>query len=105
MAEFKHRYAENAPGKFYTDVLCLDCTVCRDIAPTIFIRDDVHNTSFLMRQPGSAEEVALCEECVRRCPCEAIGDDGDVHDWSEPIDQSYVPPDREHREHKPQWKW
>jgi len=86
MADFRHRYAENVPGKFYTDILCLDCTACRDIAPTIFARDDLHNSSYVFKQPSTAKEIAQCEECVVRCPCEAIGEDGDMHDWSEPPD-------------------
>lgn len=86
MADFRHRYAENVPGKFYTDILCLDCTACRDIAPTIFVRDEVHNTSYVFKQPSTPKEFEQCEECVARCPCEAIGDDGDVHDWAESPD-------------------
>ena len=84
MAEFRYRYPQNAPGKFYTDIRCLDCFVCRNVAPTIFHRDDVHNFSYLLRQPATPEELAQCQECADRCPCQAIGDDGDQHDWSVP---------------------
>lgn len=87
MADFRHRYTENIPGKYYTDILCLDCTVCREIAPTIFRRDEVHHTAYVVKQPSTPEEITLCEDCVARCPCEAIGDDGDLHDWAaEPPD-------------------
>jgi ferredoxin len=86
MADFRHRYAENVPGRFYTDILCLDCTACREIAPTIFARDEVHNSSYVFKQPSTLKELEQCEECVARCPCEAIGEDGDVHDWAEPAD-------------------
>ena len=92
MADFRHRYAENVPGKFYTDILCLDCTVCREMAPSIFARDEAHNTSYVCKQPSTAEELVQCEECVARCPCEAIGDDGEVHDWvAEPPDWAADP--------------
>ena len=84
MPEFRYRYIENAPGRFYTDILCLDCTICRDTAPDIFHRSDVHNTAFVVRQPQTPAEVEACEECVYRCPCQAIGDDGHDHDWSQP---------------------
>ncbi len=82
MAEFNNRHPDNVPGKFYTDVLCLDCYVCRDLAPTIFRRDDAHDTSYVFRQPSTPEEVAVCENCAERCPCHAIGTDGDECDWT-----------------------
>lgn len=81
MAEFRYRYAENVPGKYYTDTRCLDCDFCREMAPTVFRRDDVHDSSYVYKQPSSPAELKLCEECVARCPCEAIGNDGDEYDW------------------------
>lgn len=84
MADFRYRYPQNVPGKFYTDIRCLDCFVCREIAPAIFKRDDVHNFAYVFRQPATAEEIALCHDCFDRCPCRAIGDDGDGNDWSVP---------------------
>jgi ferredoxin len=82
MAEFRFRYSENVQGKFYTDTRCLDCFLCRELAPMIFRRDDAHDSSYVFQQPSTPEELALCEECVARCPCEAIGNDGDEHDWT-----------------------
>ena len=43
MADFRYRYPQNVPGKFYTDILRLDCYACRKIAPAIFRRDEVLN--------------------------------------------------------------
>ena len=82
MAEFQHRHPQTAPGRFYTDVLCLDCFVCREAVPAVFVLDEGKHTTYVARQPSTTEEVAACEECLRRCPCEAIGDDGDIQDWS-----------------------
>jgi ferredoxin len=82
MAEFRYRYSANVPGKFYTDTRCLDCVFCRETAPTIFRRDDATDTSYVFKQPSTVEELILCERCVARCPCEAIGDDGDQYDWN-----------------------
>jgi ferredoxin len=108
MAHFRHRHPDNVPGKFYADILCLDCTGCRDIAPTIFFRDELHNSSFVCKQPETAEELIQCEECVARCPCNAIGDDGDEHDWiAEPRDLSYVESETENapRGEEARWKF
>ncbi len=82
MADFQHRHPQTAPGRFYTDVRCLDCFVCREELPAVFVLDEGKHTTYVARQPSTPEEVAICEECVRRCPCEAIGDDGDIQDWS-----------------------
>ena len=82
MADFQHRHPQTAPGRFYVDVLCLDCFVCREALPAVFMLDEAKHTTYVGRQPDTKEEIAACEECLRRCPCEAIGDDGGTHDWS-----------------------
>ena len=35
----------NVPGPYYNDNTCIDCGICRDIAPEIFHRDDVEAMS------------------------------------------------------------
>ena len=67
---------DNAPGKFYVDNQCIDCDVCRDISPANITRNDENGYSYVLKQPLTPEEVALCEEAVMACPVEAIGDDG-----------------------------
>lgn len=84
MAEFSNRNLENLPGTFYVDDQCLDCDLCREVAPSIFQRNDSGGYAFVARQPESDEERELCREAVEGCPCEAIGDDGDSQDWSVP---------------------
>ncbi len=86
MADFRYRHPHNVAGKFYTDLRCLDCVVCREAAPAIFSRDETLNSSYVSRQPTTREEIATCEECLARCPCQAIGDDGDGGDWSVPTE-------------------
>jgi ferredoxin len=76
MANVMNRYAENALGRFYVDDECIDCDQCREIAPGIFQRGDVSGHSFVVRQPETPEEEALCQEAMANCPVEAIGDNG-----------------------------
>ena len=82
MAEFQYRHPFTASGRFYVDERCLDCFVCREALPSVFVLDEAKHTTYVGRQPSTDEEVAICVECLRRCPCEAIGDDGDTQDWS-----------------------
>ncbi|MCS6873279.1 MAG: ferredoxin [Pyrinomonadaceae bacterium] len=74
MANLQKRLPDNVAGKFYVDSTCIDCDVCRDTAPANFKRNDEHGYSYVYKQPENAEEVALCEEAMRACPVEAIGD-------------------------------
>ena len=76
MAEREKRHPENVPGKFYVDVQCIDCDVCRVTAPANFQRSDTNPYSFVIRQPNGADEQAQCEEAMDCCPVEAIGSDG-----------------------------
>jgi ferredoxin len=77
MAKVRDRFPENAEGPFYVDHQCIDCDVCRSIAPDIFVRHDRGAHSYVLRQPENEEERELCREAMESCPVEAIGDDGD----------------------------
>ena len=105
MAEFRYRHPENAPGKFYTDGRCLDCDFCREIAPEIFRRNDVNDSSYVAKQPSTPEEVELCEDCASRCPCNAIGDDGDLYDWNAAPDEIPAEITETRIEKKVKWKF
>ena len=76
MAELHHRYAQNAPGIYYVDRECIDCDLCRHHASEFFARNDAEAHSFVVRQPETAEEIAVCEDAMDGCPAEAIGNDG-----------------------------
>jgi ferredoxin len=67
---------ENGPGPFYVDSACIDCDVCRDLAPKNFLRSFKHAYSYVSKQPDNETERAACEEALACCPVEAIGDDG-----------------------------
>jgi ferredoxin len=48
----QHRVPLNVPGKFFVDDQCLDCDLCRDIAPNNFSRDDARGVAYVSRQPS-----------------------------------------------------
>ena len=66
----------NAPGNYYNDLSCIDCDICREIAPEIFARDDEEALSYVIHQPVTDQEIALAEEAVNACPTESIGHNG-----------------------------
>jgi ferredoxin len=79
---FKTRMAENVPGKFYVGNQCLDCDLCRAMAPDNFDRNHDGGYSFVKKQPETPEELALCREAMQGCCTETIHDDGDRFDWA-----------------------
>ena len=78
MADLANKFPENVPGRYYVDDQCIDCDLCRQTAPNNFKRDEQSGHSFAFQQPQTPEEEALCEEAMRNCPVEAIGNDGDL---------------------------
>jgi ferredoxin len=76
MADPTEKQRLNAPGPFYNDISCIDCDLCREIAPAFFRRDDEEGQSHVWKQPASAEELALAREALESCPTNSIGCDG-----------------------------
>lgn len=83
MAEFEDRHPRNAPGKYYMDGTCADCGGCHAILCACIRRDAARCNFYIARQPATPEEINLAEQCVANCPHEAMGNDGDLHDWGE----------------------
>lgn len=77
MANKNDKCEKNVPGRFYVDKSCIDCDLCRDIAPDFFARDNDTARSKIIKQPISEEEVDECIEAMDSCPVGAIGDDGE----------------------------
>lgn len=75
MPDVNAKQPKNVSGRFYVDAACIDCDVCRDIAPDNFTRSE-EGYSFVYKQPQTPEEENLCREALACCPVEAIGDDG-----------------------------
>lgn len=76
MAALADRLPLNVAGRFYVDSSCIDCDQCRAEAPEFFGRDGDSGTSYVKRQPVTAEEIALVEQAVANCATASIGDDG-----------------------------
>jgi ferredoxin len=76
MADRNDRNPRNVPGRYYNDNSCIDCDLCRGIAPEIFTRDDDEGLTYVHRQPVTATEMARAEEAMASCPTETIGNDG-----------------------------
>jgi ferredoxin len=67
----------NAPGPFYVDSTCIDCDMCRELAPSSFRRNDEIGLSIVFHQPVSALEREQARHALTSCPTESIGDDGE----------------------------
>jgi len=67
-----NRLPENAPEKFYVTDQCLDCDLCREVAPEIFARNEKNGSSYVKRQPTNLHEKQLCLEAMNGCGVEAI---------------------------------
>jgi ferredoxin len=76
MATLSDRNPDNAPGRYYIDSSCIDCDQCRTTAPELFARNAETGFSSVLKQPLTAEEVALAEEVLTACPTQSIGNDG-----------------------------
>lgn len=73
MADLELRWPNNVAGRYFVDQHCIDCDLCRTTAPTNFERSD-EGFSYVGRQPTTPHEQAACEQALRECPVEAIGD-------------------------------
>jgi ferredoxin len=76
MADRSNKVPENVAGRYYVDVTCIDCDLCRETAPSNFTRDEAGRRSFVFRQPDNTAQEAACEAAREECPVEAIGRDG-----------------------------
>lgn len=76
MAERSKKLTKNVNGAFYVDDTCIDCEVCREIAPANFTRDDQTRKSYVFHQPDNPADQAACQAAVEECPVEAIGQNG-----------------------------
>lgn len=71
MASLKRRLPCNAKGEFFVDESCIDCSVCREIAPETF--GNGKDTACVVRQPNGSEEEIRAFQALISCPVSAIG--------------------------------
>ena len=76
MADPTNRVPDSVPGAYYVDHECIDCDLCREVAPENFQRSEDEGYSYVTKQPETSDEAAQCQEALPSCPVEAIGDDG-----------------------------
>ncbi len=72
MARKADAVEDNASGEFFVDRSCIDCDLCRQIAPAVFARSDRAGQSFVIRQPARGEEHRALMALVT-CPTSSIG--------------------------------
>jgi len=73
MAIKANKFEDNVFGVYYCDDQCIDCDLCREIAPDNFKRNDDKGYSYVYKQPVTEQELELCEQALDGCPVEAIG--------------------------------
>lgn len=66
----------NVSGAYYNDLSCIDCDICRKIAPAFFTRDDEEALSYVWKQPITQEDIDEAEQARLACPTDTIGNDG-----------------------------
>jgi glyoxylase-like metal-dependent hydrolase (beta-lactamase superfamily II)/ferredoxin len=73
MARQADRLPENAPGDFYVDRSCIDCDLCRQLAPVTFARSDARDLSCVRAQAGDDGERDRALMALVTCPTASIG--------------------------------
>ena len=76
MANRKRSYADNAAGDFFVDETCIDCDLCRQIAPSVF--QEARDHSFVFHQPADAAERQRAAMALVACPTGSIGASGQL---------------------------
>src|SRR3954447_991450 len=71
MANLTRSYAENVPGLFFVDDTCIDCDLCRQIAPSVFRDEGAHSAVF--HQPSHPDELQRSGMSLVACPTGSIG--------------------------------
>jgi glyoxylase-like metal-dependent hydrolase (beta-lactamase superfamily II)/ferredoxin len=71
MANFNRSVPENVPGEFFVDQTCIDCDVCRQIAPLVF--GEAAETAYVQRQPADERERRAALQALVSCPTGSIG--------------------------------
>ena len=65
------RLTENVAGDFYVDSTCIDCDLCRQIAPETF--SDIGDQSIVHHQPETPQQEFAALRALVTCPTASIG--------------------------------
>jgi glyoxylase-like metal-dependent hydrolase (beta-lactamase superfamily II)/ferredoxin len=71
MALIERAHQENARGDFFVDTTCIDCDLCRQIAPDTF--SDIGDQSIVFHQPETSGQVFDALKALVTCPTASIG--------------------------------
>jgi ferredoxin len=71
MANPNRAYDENVAGNFFVDDTCIDCDLCRQIAPSVFKEDSDH--SIVYQQPETSADTHRAAMALVACPTGSIG--------------------------------
>ncbi|MFP5262444.1 MAG: MBL fold metallo-hydrolase [Blastocatellia bacterium] len=71
MALIELKHAGNVAGDFFVDSTCIDCDLCRQIAPETF--SDAGDQSVVHRQPRTPSEEFAALKALVTCPTASIG--------------------------------
>jgi len=74
MALLTLKHKQNAPGDFFVDTTCIDCDLCRQIAPRTF--SDVGDQSIVYQQPSTPDDEFDALKALVTCPTASIGVSG-----------------------------
>jgi ferredoxin len=67
------RLEQNAPGAYFVDSSCIDCDLCRQIAPETFGRDRHAAQSIVRAQPAVDAARLRASMALVACPTSSIG--------------------------------
>jgi glyoxylase-like metal-dependent hydrolase (beta-lactamase superfamily II)/ferredoxin len=71
MADLSRVLPGNADGDFFVDDSCIDCDLCRQIAPEVFVQQDGY--SVVDAQPGTSSATLQARKALVTCPTGSIG--------------------------------
>ncbi|GAB2464542.1 ferredoxin [Streptomyces incanus] len=59
-------------GRFHVDDTCIDCQLCRDLAPENFESDPDTETHYVLKQPENEDELDQVLDAYESCPSDSI---------------------------------
>jgi glyoxylase-like metal-dependent hydrolase (beta-lactamase superfamily II)/ferredoxin len=73
LARSSDRIPENVDGDFFVDSSCIDCDLCRQLAPHVYARTDRRAQSYVAAQPRDDREQHRALMALVTCPTSSIG--------------------------------